>query len=383
MKFKAMITKIKFKNYKAFPDFEELELRPVTLIIGKNSSGKSSILKLIALLTSMVNENYWLPSLKVNEIVLGGSYQALFHNGSMADLNLEVELRNGLTIVLNYYVDDSIIKIYSYTCLKDGEILCQVRKESRDDNLEDRLSSFISENEMGNNDSYIFNYIGPIRRMAPENIRFHGFSKGYSVNYDGAGAYDILLNSFIKGDGCFNKVSSWMNQYLEGQKLSFSNSSNNSGNYTLWIKRKGTEVNISEVGQGVAQVLPIVTLATIAAPNSINIIEQPELHLHPAAHANIAELIGRSATEHHNVFVVESHSKNLLLGFQKMIVNKDISFTPDDIAIYYVMDTEEGSTLKRINVDEKGEFDDWPLGVFSESFELTKEINRFVNDSDC
>lgn len=68
-----MITKIKFKNYKAFPDFEELELRPVTLIIGKNSSGKSSILKLIALLTSMVNENYWLPSLKVNDIVLGGS----------------------------------------------------------------------------------------------------------------------------------------------------------------------------------------------------------------------------------------------------------------------------------------------------------------------
>ena len=57
MEFKDMITKIKFKNYKAFPDLEELELRPVTLIIGKNSSGMSSILKLIALLTSMVNEN--------------------------------------------------------------------------------------------------------------------------------------------------------------------------------------------------------------------------------------------------------------------------------------------------------------------------------------
>ena len=70
-----MITKIKFKNYKAFSNLEELELRPVTFIIGKNSSGKSSILKLIALLTSMVNENFWIPSLKVNEIVLGGSYQ--------------------------------------------------------------------------------------------------------------------------------------------------------------------------------------------------------------------------------------------------------------------------------------------------------------------
>ena len=378
-----MITKIKFKNYKAFPDLEELELRPVTLIIGKNSSGKSSILKLIALLTSMVNENFWIPSLKVNEIVLGGSYQDLFHNGSMADLNLEVELENGLTVTLNFFVNDSIIKIYSYTCQKNGEILCQVRKESRDDNLEEQLSRFISENQIGVDNSSVLNYIGPIRRMAPENIRFHGFSKGYSVKYDGAGAYDILLNSFIRGGECFNKVSSWMDKHLEGQKLSFSNMSNNSGNYTLWVKRKGTEVNIAEVGQGVAQVLPIVTLATVAEPNSINIIEQPELHLHPAAHANVAELIGRSATNHHNVFVVESHSKNLLLGFQKMIVNKNISFTPDDIAIYYVMDTEEGATLKRIYVDEKGEFDDWPLGVFSESFELTKEINRYLNDSVC
>ena len=376
-----MITKIKFKNYKAFSNLEELELRPVTLIIGKNSSGKSSILKLIALLTSMVNENFWIPSLKVNEIVLGGSYQDLFHNGSMADLNLEVELKNGLAIALNYFVDDSIIKIYSCTCQKNGDILYQVRKESRNDDLEEQLSRFISENKIGVDDSSILNYIGPIRRMAPENIRFHGFSRGSSVDYDGAGAYDILLNSFIRGDECFNKVSSWMNQHLEGQKLSFSNTSNNSGNYTLWVKRKGTEVNIAEVGQGVAQVLPIVTLATIAKPNSINIIEQPELHLHPAAHANVAELIGRSATNHHNVFVVESHSKNLLLGFQKMIVNKDISFTPNDIAIYYVMDTEEGAALKRIYVDEKGEFDDWPLGVFSESFELTKEINRYVNDS--
>ena len=376
-----MITRIKFKNYKAFPNLEELELRPVTLIIGKNSSGKSSILKLIALLASMVNDNFWLPSLKVNDIVLGGSYQDLFHNGSMADLNLEVKLSNGLSLAVNYFIEDSVIKIYSYTCQKNDKILCKVQKESRDDNLEEQLCSFLSGNNLVGDSQSILDYLGPIRRMAPENIRFHGFSKGYSVEYDGAGTYDILLNSSMKGDGCFKNVSFWMEQYLEGQKLSFSNTSNNSGNYTLWVKRKGAEVNISEVGQGIAQVLPVVTLATIAKANSINIIEQPELHLHPAAHANVAELIGQSAKEHHNVFVVESHSKNLLLGFQKMIVNKKVSFTPDDIAIYYVKDTDEGSTLQRIHVDEKGEFDDWPLGVFSESFELTREINRYVYDS--
>ena len=41
---------IRFKNYKAFSNLEEIELQPVTLIIGKNSSGKSSVLKLIRII---------------------------------------------------------------------------------------------------------------------------------------------------------------------------------------------------------------------------------------------------------------------------------------------------------------------------------------------
>ena len=70
-----MIKKIKFQNYKAFSGQEELALRPVTLIIGKNSSGKSSVLKLLPLLTSMINEDNWIPSLNINGVSYGGSYQ--------------------------------------------------------------------------------------------------------------------------------------------------------------------------------------------------------------------------------------------------------------------------------------------------------------------
>ena len=374
-----MIRKIEFKNYKAFPNMEEIEFRPVTLIIGKNSSGKSSILKLLALLCSMVNNNFWIPSLKVDDIVLGGQYRDLFHNGSTSGLGFKIEFDNGIVIEVNYYIDDSFIKIYNFTYSLNGTLVRHAQRTSPNENLEELLHSILeNDNEKIKTFS---NYIGPIRHLAPSSIRFHGFSNMPSIKYDGSGAYDILLNSYIKGDGVFDMVSLWMDKYLEGQKLIFSNASNNSGNYTLWIKRKGVEVNIAEVGQGVAQVLPIVSLAASAEVDTVNIVEQPELHLHPAAHANVAELLGLSAKNHHNTFVVESHSKNLLLGFQKMIVNKDVPFSSDDIAIYYVKDTAEGSTLKRIYVDDKGEFDDWPLGVFSESFELTREINKYVYDS--
>lgn len=374
-----MIRKIEFKNYKAFSNLEEIEFRPVTLIIGKNSSGKSSILKLIALLCSMANSNYWIPSLKVGGIVLGGQYKDLFHNEATTDLELNIEFDNGIVVKVNYYIDDSFIKIYNFTYSLNGTLLRHVQRTSRNENLEELLHSTL-ENDSRKIRTFS-NYIGPIRHLAPASIRFSGFPNVSSIRFDGSGAYDMLLNSYIKGDGMFAKVSLWMDKYLEGQKLFFSNPSNNSGNYTLWVKRKGIEVNIAEVGQGVAQVLPIVTLAANAEANTINIVEQPELHLHPAAHANVAELIGLSAKKHNNVFVVESHSKNMLLGFQKMIVNNDVPFSSDDIAIYFVKDTTEGSILKRIYVDDKGEFDDWPLGVFSESFELTREINRYVYDS--
>lgn len=373
-----MIKKIRFKNYKAFPREEELDLRPVTLIIGKNSSGKSSILKLFPLLTSMMNEANWIPSLEIDGISYGGSYQDLFYRNSNTGLKLGVEYDNGLSIDVEYLNDKDGFNIFDYVIsYMDNKIM--VQKQRLGEVVEMQIEEFLDANRIPKDDVKIaLDYIGPLRTMAPSNVRFRGFSLLNKVGYNGSGAYDILLNSYIKGLPLFKDVSTWMQENLEGQKIEFSNSSNNSGNYTLWVKRKGAEVNIAEVGQGIAQVLPIITLAISAKEGSINVMEQPELHLHPAAHAHIAEVVGKSAKQNNSTFIIESHSKNILLGFQKMIVDKDIDFHPEDIAIYFVSELEDGSSLHKINVDEKGEFDDWPLGVFSESFELAREINDLL-----
>ena len=69
-----MIKYIRFKNYKAFPNWEEIEFRPVTLIIGKNSSGKSSVLKLIRMIGAMIHGTINNPEVEFNGITLGGSY---------------------------------------------------------------------------------------------------------------------------------------------------------------------------------------------------------------------------------------------------------------------------------------------------------------------
>ena len=86
-----MIDKIWFSLYKAFNDITEIDVKPITLIIGKNSSGKSSILKLFPLLSRLFSITCNQPMyLCMDDISLGARYEDLFHNGTTSDLMLGV-----------------------------------------------------------------------------------------------------------------------------------------------------------------------------------------------------------------------------------------------------------------------------------------------------
>lgn len=89
LKNRKMLKEIKIKNYKAFAEETHIELRPVTVLYGKNSSGKSSLCKLIAVLSKAFS-----PSaqsrfpLRNDSIVLGTRYEDLFHNNVLSGLGL-------------------------------------------------------------------------------------------------------------------------------------------------------------------------------------------------------------------------------------------------------------------------------------------------------
>lgn len=375
-----MIKKIAFTNYKAFKEREEIDLRHVTLILGKNSSGKTSILKLFPMFANMLSGDIQQPLLLVNEgLSLGSDYRDLFHNMTSSDLVFELVFTDDCVIKAEYAVngDDIFMTRYQFRYgdfeiekgLNDDKTgiwgLCYLEYFSKIKPLYNILNSPIE-------------YLAPIRSQAPRAIVFKGFDNTQKVGYDGRGAYDILLSSYRKDGGLFKRVSEWSDKHLEGQSLMMSNSANNSGIFSLMVKRKGVDVNIAGVGQGMSQVLPVLVQAYYAKENSINIIEQPALHLHPAAHSELSYLFGTMSKERKCKFIIESHSENVLLGFRKMIVDKNCNFTPDDISIYYVDECEEGSYLQRIHIDERGDLSYWPTGVFSESFEILREINRMA-----
>ena len=105
-------------------------------------------------------------------------------------------------------------------------------------------------------------------------------------------------------------------------------------------------------------------------------IEQPELHLHPALQAELGDVFIESALgENKNTFLIETHSEHLILRLLRRIRETTagelptgkMPLRPDDIAVLYVKPGPEGSEVIALPVNVEGDFDEpWPDGFFPE-----------------
>lgn len=134
--------------------------------------------------------------------------------------------------------------------------------------------------------------------------------------------------------------------------------------------RTGVRLSPSDVGFGVSQVLPIIVELS-ARSNSVIMIEQPEIHLHPGMQAELADLLIESAdpSGRGNQVIAETHSESLVLRVQRRI--KDGTIDSGDVAIVYVDQTRDGDcVVQELRLNSDGEFlDEWPHGFFEEQFE--------------
>lgn len=373
-----MLKEVRFSHYKAFFNESKIELRPITMIIGKNSSGKSSILKLFPMLSNMLSGNLNYPLLLKNRnILMATTYEDLFTNRDTIGLEFGVKYDDGISIDAKYYMNGGLIGVYEIET-RNGEDTYKRNVIESPIALNGMIDpeAMAALNISPRQTTFRVNYLGPLRVTAPHSVTFNGFANSL-MNVDGDGVYNILLNSYLAKDGLFDTVSNWMKDNMEGQAIDFTNSINNSGSYGLRVNRRGVDVSVAAVGQGVAQVLPIIVQSYIAPKDSINVIEQPALHLHPAAHENVAYRLAESAKSNQCKYIVESHSENLLLGFRYMVANPDIDFAPEDIVIYFIKETAQGAKLKKIEVDANGDLSEWPTGVYGEAFDLLCKINKY------
>ena len=133
----------------------------------------------------------------------------------------------------------------------------------------------------------------------------------------------------------------------------------------------------THTGFGITQVLPIVVAALSARRNDLLLIENPEVHLHPAGQALMGEFLAEIADAGVQV-ILETHSDHVLNGVRRAVKNKTLP--PDDVALHFFRPRQDAERegLPQVQsplIDGEGNIDDWPEGFFDQ---FDKDMNYFA-----
>ena len=147
--------------------------------------------------------------------------------------------------------------------------------------------------------------------------------------------------------------------------------------FQLQVKvRSGSLANIMDVGYGVSQSLPIL-VDVRSKKNCSFLLQQPEVHLHPRAQAELAGLFVESFRKHGNRFLIETHS-DYIIDRVRILVRKR-TLKADDVSILYFEPKGNAVTIHNMTLDKDGNLLGAPPG-YREFF--VKETDRLLGFSD-
>lgn len=134
--------------------------------------------------------------------------------------------------------------------------------------------------------------------------------------------------------------------------------------------------DLTHVGVGVSQVLPILVMCLLADTDSTLVFEQPELHLHPKVQTLLGDFFLSMALCNKQC-IVETHSEYFIdrLRFRIAAASSENGLN-DKTKIYFVEHPPQGSSFIEVVVNEYGAITDWPEGFFDQSQQQAEEILR-------
>ncbi|NLE45303.1 MAG: DUF3696 domain-containing protein, partial [Chloroflexi bacterium] len=134
--------------------------------------------------------------------------------------------------------------------------------------------------------------------------------------------------------------------------------------------------DLTHVGVGVSQVLPILVTSLLAEPDTTLVFEQPELHLHPKVQTLLADLF-LSMTQLGKQCIIETHSEYLInrIRFRTAAALKHNPWV-EAVKVYFVERGAEGSSFREVEINEYGAILDWPEGFFDQSSREAEGILR-------
>lgn len=116
------------------------------------------------------------------------------------------------------------------------------------------------------------------------------------------------------------------------------------------------DVNIINEGFGSNQLVHLFAQIATAPPQSLIGIEEPEVHLHPKAQSELAKVLIEIASEEKKNLILTTHSEHILYRLLMEVAKGNLK--PENLVIYHFKLTEEGITeAKELSFDKKGRLD--------------------------
>lgn len=436
----TMIQKIRLNNFKCFCDSGEIEIKPLTVLCGINSSGKSTIIKSLLTLKQthdkarnkqglILNADYvkngtfddvvykntgdqfsiaikhkiekvtkfdkrskieitafknigkmYSRYNKISDIMVSTIYTFSRKNNdnvlTSQEYDLDISYNDGHNVhskVLFEHVNGSIwrIKLENFpnkndelvecmtlknaTCYFENFIVANLYVDSTDPKTDEVV--FIV-NNICTISRYVGNlfqnvkYLTPLR-VFPQRTYLEEIDSG-EIGMGGENTAQFLSKyqewkSFcgfapIGIDNTEQSLNSYINQWLD----SFGLGEYKINNRDEIVKLNIDSDNIINVGFGVSQTLPIIVSGLTMKNADMLLLEQPEIHLHPRAQMTMGDFLISMVKAKKNV-IVETHSDHIINRIVKRVMDGTIS--EEDLAIYFVNNTPNGSEIVKIQID--------------------------------
>lgn len=220
------------------------------------------------------------------------------------------------------------------------------------------------------------NYLGPFREIPSRHFRPQK-TPDESLWTKGIEAWNILG----RDPTLIEKTNSYMEDFLKlGYTIKLEESVSLDMVLKLHNKENDIDLDLLGVGLGISQVIPVLVgvshTGRSVAPDAIGIfaVEQPELHLHPAAQVALGDVFIDGIQNSSPTFLIETHSEHLLLRLLRRVhetsstrVDTKYKLPPNDLSVVYVQSTPTGAKFTPVSVTDDGDFDEpWPEGFFEE-----------------
>jgi len=434
-----MLRKISLQNFKCWQALD-IDLAPITLFFGSNSSGKTAILQSLLMLKQTARG--FDPKQHIN---FGGSDRDYFDLGSYRDLvwGHQIDTKVGLTLqwnpdsgidwqthvagmarpVLRRRIDSSMFIEYainwrlldnirienlSYRTLPSGTSAENVRVEIIENgryaatiqkDFDDeypfvqkepvstpescyvlpreivtdypidvrRLARFYAREFEKLMDSVL--YLGPVRQRPERHYLWTG-NEPKLIEPSGINTIEMLISSARSDYTLLAKVQEKLKLLALVDSFGVKPIDKHERRYEATATIGGVQSSLVNVGFGLSQALPVITMLLSAPAGSIVLLEQPELHLHPNAQSALADLLLYAAEQCGLQLIVESHSEHILRRLQRRVAEAQPAFaTPANIKMYFCQTGDAGSAISEVEIDRFGQIGNWPekfLGDISE-----------------